>query len=78
MGNCRKVQARRWGVVHQRSEREVWKTTINGWEAQDFKVGFGNRLKFWKDKWCGDTPLRDSFSDFYSIACSKDAWVVDV
>ena len=60
----------------------VWKTIKNGWEdfkdKISFKVGSGNRVKFWKDKWCEDMPLRDSFPDLYSITSSKDAWVVDV
>ena len=43
-----------------------------------FTIGFGNRLKFWKDKWCGDSSLRESFSELYSIPSSKGAWVSDL
>ena len=35
-------------------------------------------MKFWKDKWCGDMPLRDFFPNLYSIGSSKDAWVSNV
>ena len=35
-------------------------------------------MKFWKDRWCKDLLLRDAFLDLFSIASSKDAWVVDV
>ena len=35
-------------------------------------------MKFWKNKWCGDLSLRDSFLDFYCTTSFKDAWVVDV
>lgn len=35
-------------------------------------------MKFWKDRWCKDLSLRDSFLDLYSIASSKDTWVVYV
>ena len=45
---------------------------------QVFKVGSRDRMKFWKDKWCRGTPLRDLFLNIYSIASSNDAWVVDV
>ena len=35
-------------------------------------------VKFWIDKWCKDTSLRESFPAFYSMASSKDSWVVGV
>ena len=35
-------------------------------------------MKFQKDKSCKDLPLRDTFPNLFSIASSKDAWVVDV
>ena len=35
-------------------------------------------MKFWKDKWCGDEPLCESFPSLFSISLSKDAWVSDV
>ena len=44
----------------------------------EFTIGFRNRVKFWKDKWCGDSSLRESFLELYSIAFSKDAWVSDL
>ena len=43
-----------------------------------FKVGFRNRVRFWKDKWCDDTSLRELFLELDSIATSKDAWVGDL
>ena len=60
----------------------VWKTIRGGWEAlkdrRGFRVGFDNRVKFWIDKCCGDTPLRELFLALYAIASLKDAWVVDI
>ncbi|RVW98186.1 hypothetical protein CK203_031913 [Vitis vinifera] len=48
-----------------------------GWEAikdkTSLQIGLGNRVKFWKNKWCGDLSLRDSFANLYSIASSKEA-----
>ena len=59
----------------------VWKAIRNGWEdlkvRMRFKVGSRNKVKFWKDRWCGDVPLRDAFSNLFSIASSKDARVDD-
>ena len=35
-------------------------------------------MSFWRDKWCGDTPLCDSFPSLFALAASKKAWVKDV
>ncbi|RVX11120.1 hypothetical protein CK203_013178 [Vitis vinifera] len=35
-------------------------------------------MKFWKDICCGDLALRISFYSSFTIAISKDAWVVDM
>ena len=42
-----------------------------------FSMGDGRRLRFWKDKWCGNNTLHDSFPSLFDLAVSKDAWVVD-
>ena len=53
----------------------VWKALRSGWEALKdrigFKVGSSNKVKFWIDKRCGDTTLRDLFLALHSS--SKDA-----
>ena len=41
-------------------------------------MGCGRRVRFWKDKWCGDEPLCESFPSLFSISLAKDAWVSDV
>jgi hypothetical protein len=41
------------------------------------KVSDGSKVCFWHDVWCGDVPLKISYSGLFNIACSKDAWVVD-
>ena len=43
-----------------------------------FVVGDGQRIKFWKDRWCKDYHLYLSFSSLFAIACSKEAWVGDI
>ena len=40
-----------------------------------FLLGNGWRVKFWKDKWCGATPLCVSFLSLFALAVSKEAWV---
>jgi hypothetical protein len=35
----------------------------------------GSKIKFWHDLWCGDQPLKATFSELFSIAQCKEAWV---
>jgi hypothetical protein len=34
-------------------------------------------VSFWHNIWCGDSPLKISYPDLFSIAQRKDARVVD-
>ena len=51
-----------------------------GWEVFSknirFEVGVGDRVKLWTDQWCGDSPLKLTFSVVYGIASNKEASVV--
>ena len=53
----------------------VWKAIRNCWETFKantcFRVSFRNMVKFLKDRWCGDVPLREVFPYFFSIASFK-------
>ena len=64
-GWCTKEVIERCGIG-------IWEAIRNGWEAfkdkTSFQVGSGNKVKFWKDTWCRDLSLTDSFLDLYSIA----------
>ena len=50
-----------------------------GWEEFckniRFEVGVGDRVKFWTDQWCRDSPLKSIFSSVYGIASNKEASV---
>ena len=60
----------------------LWKTIRKKWWLLDgrvaYHVGNGQRVRFWKAKWCGDGPLCESFSSLFSISMSKNAWVSEV
>ncbi|WJZ95377.1 hypothetical protein VitviT2T_014152 [Vitis vinifera] len=43
-----------------------------------YEVGDGKNVRFWKDKWCGTSPLSEAFPSLFSIAKSKEAWVNEV
>ena len=40
-----------------------------------FKVGNGERMRFWHDVWCGDLPLKVVYPGLFSIAGERDASV---
>ncbi len=52
----------------------LWKSISLGWdvfmERVEFTVGKGDRIKFWSDKWCGNSPLKDLFPILF--LCSTD------
>ena len=60
----------------------LWKAIRLLWELVSFRtlfvVGNGRRVKFWRDRWCGDEPLCVSFPSLFALARSKKAWVADL
>ena len=40
-----------------------------------FKVGKGNKIRFWTDPWCGNNVLSQSFLDLFSMAAQRNATV---
>ena len=57
----------------------LWRSIRMGWEVFSkniqFKVGVGNRVKFWTDRWCGDLPLHLAFPVLYNFVANKAASV---
>ena len=49
------------------------------WEAFNkyvqYKVGVGDRVKFWTNRWCRDLPLLLAFPTLYNFAANKEASV---
>ena len=60
----------------------LWKTLRKKWEVVKnrlfFVVGNWQKVKFWKDIWCGDELLCVSFPSLFALAVFKDVWVKDV
>ena len=50
-----------------------------GWEVFNknvqYKVGVGDRVKLWKDRWCGDLPLNLAYPVLYNFAANREASV---
>ena len=53
-----------------------------GWDSFNvhlgFKVGGGDRVRLWYDSWCGDVPLKDSYSVLFECTSNKAATIIDV
>ncbi|RVX08611.1 Pre-mRNA-splicing factor syf1 [Vitis vinifera] len=64
--------------LYAKQQLGVWKERNSRVIRTCFRVGLGNKVKFWKDGWCEDLPLRDVFPNLFSITFSKDAQMVDV
>ncbi|RVW30599.1 LINE-1 reverse transcriptase-like [Vitis vinifera] len=60
----------------------LWKGIRMDWELVSnrlvFIVGNGRRVRFWRDKWCGDSPLCSSFPSLFALTVDKEESVVDV
>ena len=60
------------------------KAIQNGWEVVSsvtsfkFKADNRQRVEFWKDRWCGNSSLDESFPKLLSIASAKDTWLVEI
>ncbi len=38
-------------------------------------MGDGTQIKFWKDSWCEDQPLRTRFLELFCLVCASNAMV---
>ena len=52
-----------WNTIKIERNFEVWIL---------FKVGSWNEIKFWNNRWCGNSSLRDASPNLYAIASSKE------
>ena len=58
--------------------KDIMKEVDWCWENIEFKVGKGNRVLFWMDKWCGNEALSQSFPQLFTLAGHKNAKVCEV
>ena len=55
--------------------RKEW---LGMYSSLAYRMGSDRRVRFWKDKWCGNEPLCESFPSLFVISLAKDVWVSDV
>ena len=57
----------KWGVW-----KEILKESVWCWENMVFKVGKGNKIRFWIDPWCGNNVLSQGFPNLFSMAAQRN------
>ncbi|RVW76179.1 putative ribonuclease H protein [Vitis vinifera] len=58
--------------------KEIMKESDWCWENLSFLVGKGSKIKFWKDRWCTDTPLSQCFNHLFVLAMHRDASIEEM
>ncbi|RVX16491.1 putative ribonuclease H protein [Vitis vinifera] len=51
--------------------KEILKESTWCWENMGFKVGKGNRIRFWTDLWCGNNVLSQGFPNLFSMVVHR-------
>ncbi|GMP50653.1 hypothetical protein CsSME_00017186 [Camellia sinensis var. sinensis] len=52
--------------------RGIWFWRDEFWDRVHFRVGNGKRVRFWRDKWCGEVLLEDRFPLIFGIAADPE------
>ncbi|RVX16052.1 putative ribonuclease H protein [Vitis vinifera] len=60
----------------------LWKGIRADWklvsDRMAFIVGNGRRVSFWRDRWCGESPLYMTFPSLFALTVEKEAWVANI
>ena len=43
-----------------------------------YDIGDGSRVKFWQDRWCGETPLAVSYPELFKVCRNKEASMAEL
>ncbi|RVW38000.1 hypothetical protein CK203_084191 [Vitis vinifera] len=68
-------QGRQMGRSVLECGRKILKESTWCWENMGFKVGKGNRIRFWTDLWCGNNVLSQGFPNLFSMAAHRNVTV---
>ena len=60
----------------------LWKNISRGWPSFSrhllYNIGDGSRVKFWQDRWCGETSLAVSYPDLLRFCRNKKVSVAEL
>uniref|UniRef100_A0A2N9GKR1 Reverse transcriptase domain-containing protein n=1 Tax=Fagus sylvatica TaxID=28930 RepID=A0A2N9GKR1_FAGSY len=74
-GWCSKDTRGPYGVSLWKNIRKEWESFLKHLFLQ---VGNGERIRFWRDHWCGKEPLKKTYQDLFSIARDKDVAIASI
>uniref|UniRef100_A0A2N9EQD7 Reverse transcriptase domain-containing protein n=1 Tax=Fagus sylvatica TaxID=28930 RepID=A0A2N9EQD7_FAGSY len=70
-----------WITIRPRGAHgcSLWRSIMMGWDSfsshTSFKVGLGDRVRFWHDCWCTVRPLKEEFPGLYSCSRAQNGTV---
>ena len=60
----------------------LWKNISQGWPSFSrhilYDIDDGSRVKFWQDRWCGETSLAVRYPNLFRFCRNKDASVTEL
>ena len=60
----------------------LWKYISWGWPSFSrhilYDIGDGSRVKFWQDRWCGETSLAVSYPELFRFSQDQEVSVAEV
>ncbi|RVX11490.1 hypothetical protein CK203_015858 [Vitis vinifera] len=68
-----------WRFANER--KALWNQVIRGKYGEErggWRSCDGEKVKFWKDKWCETIPLSEVFPSLFALASNKEAWINEV
>ncbi|RVX14406.1 hypothetical protein CK203_017123 [Vitis vinifera] len=64
------------GALESKPHLLSWSTVCR--DERNRSLDNRQRVEFWKDRWCGNSSLDESFPKLLSIASAKDTWLVEI
>ena len=60
----------------------LWKNISRGWPTFShhilYDIGDGSKLKFWQDRWCGETSLVVSYHELFRFCQDQEISVAEI
>ena len=60
----------------------LWKNISRGWPTFSrhilYDIGDGSRVKFWQDRWCGETSLAVRYPELFRFSRDQEVSVAEV
>ena len=58
--------------------KKIWEESDWCWDNMIFRVGKGNKIRFWTDIWCTDTTLSHCFPHLFGMAVQRSSTIEEM